>query len=125
MTGANETTGHEPLSDAQLEAFRQTADDARYVNTFWSGQYAWTVARLLAEVERLRAALTQEQREHANCEQFHHEVSMAKNTAMRGLMDAYVELAESGDFDAASDEIRARVRDLLNRAKPDAASDAK
>ena len=73
----------------------------------------------LAEVERLRAALAQEQREHANCEQFHHEVSMAKNEAMAALMDAYVEMAQEGDFDAASDEMRARVRDLLNRSKPD------
>lgn len=87
-------------------------------NQCWDELLAERAARL-AEVERLQAALAQEQREHANCEQFHHDGSMAKNAAMAALMDAYVEMAQEGDFDAASDEMRARVRDLLNRSKPE------
>ena len=71
---------------------------------------------MLAEVERLRAALEREQTEHANCEQFHHDGSMAKthvmvllaeqNAAMREIVQA---VARGGTTDSLDDRIRYRL----------------
>ncbi len=52
------------------------------------------IAALLEEVERLRVALEREQTDHANCEQFHHEGSMAKNAAMVLVMEQNTALRE-------------------------------
>jgi predicted glycosyltransferase len=56
----------------------------------------------------LQAALTYER-----------QVSQARASALRSLRDAYEELAAAGDFDAASDEIRQRVHEVLYHAKPE------
>ena len=57
-----------PLTDEGLANLHRWADDARRVNTFWSGQYWWAVSRLLAEVERHRAVIAEQQAQLDACE---------------------------------------------------------
>lgn len=95
----------EPMSDEQLQNYLQWADDARRVNTFWSGQYSWTVSRLVAEVERQREvimALSQAYQTHI--ELYESEVAAMRQIVRMAAERARKLLGESENGESESEE---------------------